>query len=533
MADTTLGHTPASPHDLVRAPDGMARATGESLVALLLPTKPMLCGGPARSGVLLVVALAVALGASTAEALHQNSPGAIRMSHGAPVTQPSTQSWGFQVPFASTDDLAKTGSTSRQIFVFGLFNYDCQHLVPGPALACPTVPGPVLTQETSGPGEPDNPSLNGSATLLAFDADGAFGGGTGPGVGHRQIFLKNRTTGQISRITDAPGGESVRPSVSQPGGMIVFESTAPLLGGSTGISQIFLYQVSTGVLTPVTNGAGPSTLPRFRKLSRILAFESTADLLGNGHDTGVSQIFWYDRGSGQLHQLTRGNGASHHPYVTSHARLAPGLGAAGRGPAIFFDSAAHDLPGTSGGPGTQIYLGTTGLGDLPPITQLMPHAVAGCSPSSPGDTSYPSSDPSASHLAFLGTGDLLCNGTIGSRLFVLDLRASPTRLLQITGRGDVQGPVAASVGRWFVTLSTTDDMTGTGVCGHQLHVVDYFAGRWPAATNAGQVPSEPPAGDPAASCNDGDPCTTDSCNPTTGCEHSPITGCTPPTTSVH
>ena len=60
---------------------------------------------------------------------------------------------------------------------------------------------------------------------------------------------------------------------------------------------------------------------------------------------------------------------------------------------------------------------------------------------------------------------------------------------------------------------------------HQLHVVDYSAGRWPAATSAGQAPAEPPAANPVASCDDGDPCTTDSCNPVSGCQHAPITGC--------
>src|SRR5439155_905466 len=102
---------------------------------------------------------------------------------------------------------------------------------------------------------------------------------------------------------------------------------------------------------------------------------------------------------------------------------------------------------------------------LPPIVQLMPHAVAGCSPPSPGDSSYPAPDPSARHLAFLGTGDLLCNGTTGSRLFILDLRASPTRLLQITGRGDVQGPVAASVGHPAADL----DRSGTHPYDPRLH----------------------------------------------------------------
>ena len=484
-------------------------------------------GGPPRPSVLLATVLVVALTVSAAQALHQNSPGAIRVTPGVPVVDPPTQSWGFQVPFSSTEDLARTGSSGRQVFVFGLFNYDCQHLLPGPGLACPATPAPIFTQVTSGPGNPDNPSITAAGAVVAFDADGAYAGGTGPGVGHRQIFLKDLTTSLISRITDAPDGDSVRPSLTYPGGVLVFESTAPLLGGRSGISQIFVYRVSTATLTQVTNGAGPSTLPTIRKLGRILAFESTADLLGDGHDTGVSQIFWYDRGSNLVHQLTHGDGPRHHPYVAMHARLAPELGRAGRGPAIFFDSSAHDLPGTSGGPGTQIYVGPTGVGDLPPIVQLMPHPVAGCSPSAPGDTSYPAPDPAAHHLAFLGTGDLLCNGTSGSRLFVIDLRASPTALLQITGRGDVQGPVSASVGFWFVSLSTTDDLTGTGVCGHQVHLVDYFAGRWQAARSAGQVPNEPPPGNPAASCDDGDPCTTDSCNTMTGCEHAPITGCTP------
>src|SRR5207244_5512567 len=171
-------------------------------------------GGPPRPSVLLAAVLVVALTVSAAQALHQNSPGAIRVTPGVPVVDPPTQSWGFQVPFSSTEDLARTGSSGRQIFVFGLFNYDCQHLLPGPGLACPTTPQPIYTQVTSGPGNPDNPSVTTGGAVVAFDADGAYAGGTGPGVGHRQIFLKDLTTNLISRITDAPDGDSVRPSLT-------------------------------------------------------------------------------------------------------------------------------------------------------------------------------------------------------------------------------------------------------------------------------------------------------------------------------
>src|SRR5438552_2865157 len=312
------------------------------MVALLLPTQPM----PHWRLAGTVPLVALALTAAVADALHQNSPGAVRVTHGVAVPQPVTHSWGCQVPFSSREDLTHTANSRRQIFLFGLFDYDCQNPTPGPALSCPAVPPPAVTQVTTGPGNPDNPSIGGTGNVIAFDADGAYAGGTGPGVGHRQIFLKDLSTSQVTRVTDAADGDSTRPSLTYSGGLLVFESTAPLLGGLTGISQVFFYLVKSPTLLQVTNGAGPSTLPSVRKLGKMVAFESTAALLGDGHDTGVSQIFWYDRGKAQLHQLTGGDGPSHHPVVTPHSRLAPALGRAGHGPAIFFDSAAPRSAGS-------------------------------------------------------------------------------------------------------------------------------------------------------------------------------------------
>src|SRR5438552_19105475 len=117
------------------------------MVALLLPTQPM----PHWRLAGTVPLVALALTAAVADALHQNSPGAVRVTHGVAVPQPVTHSWGFQVPFSSTEDLTHTGNSSRQIFLFGLFDYDCQNPTPGPA--------PAVTQVTTGPGNPDNPSI--------------------------------------------------------------------------------------------------------------------------------------------------------------------------------------------------------------------------------------------------------------------------------------------------------------------------------------------------------------------------------------
>ena len=46
-----------------------------------------------------------------------------------------------------------------------------------------------------------------------------------------------------------------------------------------------------------------------------------------------------------------------------------------------------------------------------------------------------------------------------------------------TGRGNVDGPIGASLGTWFVTLATTNDMAGTSICGQQLYIADYFVDR--------------------------------------------------------
>lgn len=473
-----------------------------------------------RAGALLLGLLA--LTPAPARALHRNTAPAIRVTTGAAVALSPTRSWGRTLAFTAADALGR-----RQAYLFSLFDYDCQHVVPGPTLGdCPPASQPFVVPVTSGPGEPDDPSLDGSHTLVAFDADGAYGGGTGPGVGHRQVFLLNRLTNTLVRITDAADGDSVRPSLSERGGVLAFESTAALAGGAAGVSQVFLWTQRSGAVAPVTHGAGASLHPMLTERGTLVAFESTAALASDGHDTGVSQIFWFDVRRGELHQLTAGSGPSRAPWVATkfRSKAAPG-DPAGRvkGPAVVFESTATDLPGTGGDAGPQLYAATTRLGDLPLVAQLTPAPVAGCTPPAPGVATSPAVDPFDKRVSFIGTADLLCNGTSGDRLFVLDVSVFPHVLRQITARGDVRPPVGVPLGIWFATAVTTDDLTGGGVCAPQLHVVNFFT--WPAAATSGTSPPDPTPGDPAASCDDGDPCTTDSCDSVSGCRHVPVVAC--------
>jgi hypothetical protein len=473
-----------------------------------------------RTSTLLAAGLVLAIGVPPANALHKDSPPAIRVTAGVPVAHPGTRSWGNYLAFSSTDDVTNEGATGRTVYVFNLFNYDCENGAT-PLIACPPPGTPAITRESFGPGDPDNPTIDSNGAHVAFDADGTYDGGTGGVAAHRQIYLRNLGGGPLTRLTSGTDGDSVRPSIDHYGRRLVFESTASLLGPG-GTSQIFVYDLVAGTLTRLTSGAAPSTSPMLNRYGKLVAFESRADLLGSGADTGIEQIFWYDLKLGELHQLTNGNAPSRHPYVVSRVSSRPLRARGVRRPAILFDSAATDLPGTTGATGTQVYAGSARYGDLPSLVRLTPFAAPGCTPPAAGDARFPASDPTGRHISFASTADLLCNATTGYRLFMLDVGREPLTLYQITGKGDVVGPVSGHLGFWFVSFATTDDLTGTGVCGSQLHVVDYFIDRWPAATAAGTAPIEPPAASPDLGCDDADPCTTDTCGVGDVCQHADV-----------
>jgi hypothetical protein len=462
-------------------------------------------------------------------ALNKEAPQAIRVTSGAPHTHPSTRSWGWYLAFVSSVDLTGEGSVGPQVYVFDLLNYSCQFGRPDlrPATqvplfpTCPTTPTPFLVRATAGnPGDQiSNPSVNSTGEVVAFEARGSFNNTfSGPAANRRQIFMRNLKTGVIHPVTGNPDGDSTLPSLNDTGGTLTFQSTANLLGTPTGISQVYMYTVpqsvapggtGTGALVVITRGMGNSTRPMLNKIGTHVVFQSTANLRGNGTDTGISQIFIYDRGSEKIVQLTDGNADSRNPYVEEKR---PG--------ALFFESDATDLPGTAGGPGTQIYRVTVQEGDLPVIEQFT---------FGPGNARWPAADPNGSRLLFVADGDLLQNGTTGNRLFALDYKTPVWGIYQITGRGNIDGPIGASLGLWFASFTSDVDVSGDGICGRQLYIVDYdpdhyiVAGKQRSvATQIGQLLGEPFPGNANDSCGDGDGCTSDVCQGGNTCTHSQL-----------
>src|SRR5262249_57840653 len=97
----------------------------------------------------------------------------------------------------------------------------------------------------------------------------------GTSNGWKQCWLNQITTtppfNTPIRLTNGVG-DSTHPTMSQDGRLVVWQSTADLLGtGSTG-SQIFLLDRQTGILQQITNSAGGSTLPFIGGGWRLLNF---------------------------------------------------------------------------------------------------------------------------------------------------------------------------------------------------------------------------------------------------------------------
>ena len=489
--------------------------------------------------------------ASPALALHEESPPVTRVTGVDNHVMSPGRAWGNWLTFGSTQDLVMLGTDrapGKQIFLWNMGYFDCfngmtktcpPNVPPDQCQETPCPPADIqakfLRQITNGVGEPDNPTISVPAQLqtcdgtktgtvcssgnaaqlcpdkvckevpswfledrqwIAFDALGAFNGNIGGAATRRQIFMKNIGTGEIRQVTFASDGDSVRPSIAERGGIIVFESTAALDGfpNPAGVKQVYIYQRGTGIIRRISKGfppintiaVGASRNPHPTETASGVVFESTADLLGDGHDTGIWQIWFarYDRQNSRVTDLirvTNGNADSINPFI-GDAQTPPGQ--VGEAKKIVFESDATNLPGTMQVPGHSIFeigIDVSNAVIDPAIVQVTPPAIM-------GECRWPTIDASGRRIPMVCTGDPLLNGTTGNRLFILDRQQNI--LYQITGTGDVQGIPQANLGQWFVAFATTADLTGAGVCGYQLYIVDYTTGKWAAATQLGVLPPD-------------------------------------------
>jgi Tol biopolymer transport system component len=241
-------------------------------------------------------------------------------SGGAGTYSPAISGDGHRVAFSSDADLTGNGSGPQAaVFLW--------------------VEGAGLSRLTNGAGETFDTEVDRDGRKVAFASDGDFvGQNSDRSV---EVFVWSEGAG-LKQLTKAAGGGSSRPSMSDDGSRIAFESDRNLTGENAALTeQIFLAQPSG--LSQITHG--PSTFTRMASLDgpgTAMAFSSDGNPLGT-NASGIEQIFRWTP-SGPLVQVTRSSGGS-----TRRPSIGNGGGR------IAFDSNA-DLAGHNADHNTEIFL---------------------------------------------------------------------------------------------------------------------------------------------------------------------------------
>ena len=163
------------------------------------------------------------------------------------------------------------------------------------------VKGELVQAAIDPSGTSRNPSLGKRGRLVAFESEGNLAAGGNAGA--RQIFLRDRD-GFLLQVSSGVGTSS-NPMLSAKHRRICYQSTSdPSTGADTGINQVFVGRLDDLPPQRITDGASDSTDPVLSDDGRVLAFQSTADLAGDGSDTGIPQIFIYDAPTETYAQIT-------------------------------------------------------------------------------------------------------------------------------------------------------------------------------------------------------------------------------------
>lgn len=153
----------------------------------------------------------------------------------------------------------------------------------------------------------------------------------------------------VSRVPGGPAsdGESDSPSISNDGNVVVFSSMATNLSpDDTGPAQrdIFVFNRTTNTITLVSrnvarngSGNGESSEPSISQDGRFVAFTSAADNLVDGDTNGVSDIFLYDISTGAMNRVSLTNDGQQSNGRSSDANVAP------QGLFVAFTSEASNL----------------------------------------------------------------------------------------------------------------------------------------------------------------------------------------------
>ena len=267
------------------------------------------------------------------------------------------------------------------------------------------------------------------------------------------VFLFDRRAGTVSQVTrrnetPAPSGyPSYSPSISDDGRFVAFISTAPDLvpDDTNNVEDAFLFDRTTGAVTLVSRDANGRPAGLAQSIYQggeawvavtgdgsAVVFTSTVGTLVAGDDNKTSDVFRYDRASGQIDLVSRtpagaaGSGYSGLPLI-SHD-----------GTVISFASTATDLTGE----GDTNFAADLYVYDHAAVgvkVRLVSRTTSGTAAGVPWNQT-PALSGNGRYLAFVSYGRLTGETTDGvSDVYLFDREADTLVLVSRTPTGQIRG----------------------------------------------------------------------------------------------
>jgi hypothetical protein len=214
---------------------------------------------------------------------------------------------------AATGDNANPATSYRgKSYAWDTDDDPLNHGAPGRQVIVDVKKGQRFQPADDPTGTSANPALGKSGREVVFESEGDLTGDNPAGT--LQVFLHDKS-GNLSQLSLGEG-EGRNAVIASRGDSVAFQSTSdPNSGEDTGIAQIWFKDRLAPTGERVTDGDGPSTNPAISNDGRIVAFESTADLAGDGTDTGIPQIFVWESRFGTFAKLTDDPGGCSGPSV--------------------------------------------------------------------------------------------------------------------------------------------------------------------------------------------------------------------------
>ncbi len=199
---------------------------------------------------------------------------------------------------------------------------------------------------TAGNDRSYSPSVSDDGRFVAFrsDANNLVDGDTN---GKGDIFIKDRLTGELSRVSNAFDGSqgnnhSFEPAISGDGNKVAFRSYASNLvaGTDNNFEDIYVKDLRTGTIlrantsTDGQQGNNAVWVPSLSYDGRFLSFPSTATNLVPGDTNAAWDVFLKDLNTGETTRVsttvngTQANGASNYATISGDGRYVTFLSSA-------------------------------------------------------------------------------------------------------------------------------------------------------------------------------------------------------------